>query len=199
MALGVAALSPMAVVVSGEIVDGEPLEYRMAAMMMGTTPPNAMLFGLPPTAARQLMRALQAAFGPPSAARERASESAVLAAELWRALPGSAQRRFAQLYRDSEPFSYEDAWARALQVTRRAGLLVVGNLAVALKDALSDPGMQQAIDTGAPDAYRHLCRVSVSAADLVRFAASCEYADVRWHDTRHGSGAYWSSTTGSRP
>jgi hypothetical protein len=195
MSLGIAALSPMAVVVSGDVEDGPELEYRMAAMLVGTTPPNAMLFGLPATAVRQLMRALLAAFGRPDASRERVSESAVLAAELWRALPGVVQRRFGQLYRESEPFTYEDAWARALQATRRAGLLAVGDLSVALKDVLQDPGMRQAIDTGAQDAYRTLCRVSVSAADLVRFAASSEYAEVRWQEPRRTSSGSFRSVS----
>jgi hypothetical protein len=195
MSLGIAALSPMAVVVSGDVEDGPELEYRMACMLVGTTPPNAMLFGLPATALRQLMRALLAAFGPPNTSRERVSESAVLAAELWRALPGAVQRRFGQLYRESEPFTYEDAWARALQATRRAGLLAVGDLSVALEDVLQDPGMRQAIDTGAQDAYRNLCRVSVSAADLVRFAASSEYAEVRWHEPRRTSSGSFRSVS----
>jgi tetratricopeptide (TPR) repeat protein len=195
MSLGIAALSPMAVVVSGDVQEGPELEYRMACMLVGTTPPNAMLFGLPATAVRQLMRALLAAFGPPNTSRERVSESAVLAAELWRALPGAVQRRFGQLYRESEPFTYEDAWARALQATRRAGLLAVGDLSVALKDVLQDPGIPQAIDTGAQDAYRNLCRVSVSAADLVRFAASSEYAEVRWQEPRRTSSGSFRSVS----
>jgi hypothetical protein len=187
MSLAVAALSPMSVVVTGEVEDGPELDYRMGAMLLAATPPNAMLFGLPSGAVQQLMKALLAAFGPPDASRNRMSESAVLAAELWRALPGSVQRRFGQLYRDSAPFTYEDAWARALQATRRAGLFVVGDLAVAMNDVLSDPGNREGVDGGAPDAYRALCRVSVSAADLVRFASSAEFAEVRWREVRQRS------------
>ena len=108
----------------------------------------------------------------------------MLAGELWRALPGRVQRRFGELYRQDHPFTYEDAWARALQSSRRAGLFVVGDLKVALEDALGDPGVRDKVDVGAADAYRTLCRVSPSAADLVRFASSGEYAEVRWRESR---------------
>jgi tetratricopeptide (TPR) repeat protein len=185
--LAVAALSPMSVVVTGDVEDTPELLYRMAGLLVATTPANAMLFGLPANAVKQLMKALLAAFGPPDASRARASESAVLAGELWRALPGSVQRRFGELYRDAEPFTYEDAWARALQSTRRAGLFVVGNVSVALDDAMNDPSIGDSIDVGAPDAYRSLCRVSTSAADLIRFATSTEYAEVRWREARRQS------------
>lgn len=184
MTLAVAATTPPSVVVTGDVQQGPELLYRMGAMLMATTPANSMLFGLPPNAIKQLMNALFAAFGPPDASRSRVSESAVLAGELWRALPGRVQRRFGELYRQDQPFTYEDAWARALQSTRRAGLFVVGDLRVALEDALADPGVRDKVDVGATDAYRTLCRVSVSAADLVRFASSAEFAEVRWREAR---------------
>jgi len=187
MNLAIAALSPMSVVVTGDVEDTPELLYRMAGLLVATTPANAMLFGLPANAVKQLMKALLAAFGPPDASRARVSESAVLAGELWRALPGTVQRRFGELYRDAEPFTYEDAWARALQCTRRAGLFVVGDLSVALDDAMNDPSIRDSIDVGAPDAYRSLCRVSTSAADLIRFATSTEYAEVRWREVRRQS------------
>lgn len=190
MNLAVAVLSPLAVVVTGDVGDDDVLLFRMAAMLAATTPENGMLFGLPANAIRQLMNALLAAFGPPDRAKSRVSGSAVLAGELWRALPGSVQRRFGQLYRDADPFTYEDAWARALQSTRRAGLLVVGDLKVALDEVRTDPGVRESVDAGAADAYRLLCRVSVSAADLVRFASSSEYAELRWQQDRRSSDAW---------
>ncbi len=185
--LAVAVLSPPSVVVTGDVEDGPELVYRMAAMLAGTTRDNGMLFGLPANAVRQLMLALEAAFGPPDVARKRVSESAVLAAELWRALPGSVQRRFRELFAKGAAFTYEGAWARALQSSRRAGLYVVGNLAVALEDVSKDPGVQDGVDFGATDAYRSLTRVSPSAADLVRFASSVEFAEVRWRESRRSS------------
>jgi hypothetical protein len=96
-----------------------------------------------------------------------------------------------QLFRGSTPVSYEDVWARALQSSRRAGLFVTGDLAIALRDVLDDPGMRDALDADAPDALRSLVKISVSAADLVRLATSAEYAEARWRDDAgRNSGAF---------
>ncbi|MCU0691598.1 MAG: tetratricopeptide repeat protein [Polyangiaceae bacterium] len=181
--LAIAMLSPIAVVASGDFRDERNvLAYRVAFMLAAATPANGMLFGMPPNAIRQLLQALVAAFGPPEASRGKQGETAVLAGELWRALPGRVQRRVHEAFRDPTPPAYEDAWARGLQSSRRAGLLVVGDLAVALRDVMEDPGLRGLVDVGAPDAFLSVCKQSGSAADLVRFATSAEYAEARWRD-----------------
>ena len=189
--MAVAMLAPLSVIVTGEAGDSLQLTYRLASMLAGTCPANGMLFGLPPAGVRQLLIALLAAFGPPEASKGHESENAVLAGELWRALPGSTQRRMQQIFGAPEPVSYDDAWARALQSSRRAGLFVVGDLVTALNDVLDDPGMRDAVDIDAPNAFRELVKNSVSAADLVRFATSAEYAEARWRDDAgRNSGAF---------
>jgi len=180
--MAVALLQSPAVMIAGEAREDDPeLAYRLGLMLAATLPNNVMLFGMTSVAVRQLMVALMAAFGPPEATRGRESESAILAGELWRALPGRVQRRMQQILRDS-PFVYEELWARALQSSRRAGLFVVADLRIALQDVMADPGNQERIDASAPEALQTLCRVSTSAADLVRFATSVEYAQARWRD-----------------
>ncbi len=180
--MAVALLQSPAVVIAGQAREDDPeLAYRMGAMLAATLPNNVMLFGMTSVAVRQLMVALMAAFGPPEATRGRESESAILAGELWRSLPGRVQRRVQQILSDSS-FVYEDLWARALQSSRRAGLFVVADLRIALQDVMADPGNKERIDASAPEALQTLCRVSTSAADLVRFATSVEYAQARWRD-----------------
>ncbi len=183
MTMAVAMLTAPAVVVTGEArEDSAELVYRLASMLVATLPANVMLFGMTGAAVKQLMAALMTAFGPPEASRGQQSQSAVLAGELWRALPGRAQRRMQQILRDSS-FVYEEIWARALQSSRRAGLFVTADLRVALQDVMADPGVTERIESSSlPDMLRSLCQVSTSAADLVRFATSVQYAQARWRD-----------------
>jgi len=98
--MAVALLQTPAVVITGDIKEESPdLVYRLASMLAATLPANVMLFGMAGTAVKQLMQALMAAFGPPEASQGHQSESAILAGELWRALPGRAQRRIQQILR----------------------------------------------------------------------------------------------------
>ena len=182
LSLSVVLLQSPAVVVSGDgPEDPAELAGRLGAMIAATMPSNAMLFGMPATAVKQLMAALATAFGPPEEGRGRESESAILAGELWRAVPGRAQQRMQQILKQT-PLSYDDVWARALQVSRRAGLFVTGNLRIALLDVANDPGTKDRVQLASRDALRSLCQTSTSAADLLRFATSVEYAQARWRE-----------------
>jgi cellulose synthase operon protein C len=129
---------------------------------------------------RTLIQALVAAFGPPAAGRGAESSTVQLAGQLWHALPSRVQRRMHEIFAHPEQFNYEDIWARALQSTRRAGMFVVGDLGTALRDTLHDPGVHDALDLASPEVFCQLCKLSPSAADLVRLASSSEYAEARW-------------------
>ena len=181
----VAVLQQPAVVVSGEPGFDSELVYRMAAMLMATVPVNVLLFALPADAVRTVADAVMAAFGPPESAREKVASTAMLAGEMWRSMPGRAQRRVQDVVA-RQALRYEDAWSRALQSTRRAGLFACGDLATALRDVMNDPGMREAVNESSPDGLSTLVRTSPSAADLVRFATSAEYAEARWR-SRSGS------------
>ena len=162
--------------------EGKTNEWNEKPFLAATMPANVMLFAIPAEKMRGLLRGMEAAFGPPEASRGAESGTVQLAGALWHALPVRVQRRMNEILSQPEALRYEDLWPRALQSARRAGLFVVGDLRTALGDVLNDPGIGASVDASAPDAMSQLCRVSGSAADLVRLATSAEYAEARWRD-----------------
>lgn len=178
----VVATAPPSVVVTGQIEESPELRYRMAFILAATMPANVMLFAIPEQKMRGMLRGMEAAFGPPEASRGAESGTVQLAGALWHALPVRVQRRMNEILSQPDALRYEELWPRALQSARRAGLFVVGDLRTALGDVLNDPGIGASIDASAPDAMSQLCKLSGSAADLVRLATSAEYAEARWRD-----------------
>ena len=178
--VAVALMVPPALILTGEIVDGAEMQYRLSCMLAATMPANVMLFGLPEAKVRVLLWAMIAAVGPPGESKGTESTTVQLAGSLWHALPARVQRRLNEIFAHPEGITYEDTWARALQCTRRAGLYVVGDLGTALRETLYDPDVRSAVDSSSPNLLRQLCEVSSSAADLVRLATSSEYAEARW-------------------
>jgi len=45
-------------------------------------------------------------------------------------------------------------------------------------EVIADPGVRERLESSSQDVLRSICQVSTSAADLVRFATSVEYAQA---------------------
>jgi hypothetical protein len=71
--------------------------------------------------------------------------------------------------------------ASARRAVRRAGLLICGDIAVAVRETLADFGAELASEPSGLDA---LAQRFPDVADLVRLATSPEYAEVRWQPGR---------------
>jgi hypothetical protein len=185
--LGVALLSPPAVITSGEIARETPeLSYHLGAMLFATLAENVLLFGCPEEQVRTVLKALLLAFGPPEQHRPHVASAASLAEVLWERIPARAQRRLRELCHDPEGFGYGVAQAIARMAIRRAGLFVCGDLGVALRETCRMEGIPiESLST--PTGLSALTRERAEIADLVRLATSSEYAGARWQPARPGT------------
>lgn len=184
--INVALLSPAALIVNGEVRSTSPvLAYHLGAMLAATFPEHVLLFGSPESQAKNVLRALLAAFGPPQAGRRHLASVATLAEMLWESIPARDQRRLRELCDAPEAIDYEIAFVSARQAVRRAGLFVSGDLTTAVREACADLGVS-ARGLDGPGGLAALCASSPAIADLVRLATSPEYADARWQPARPG-------------
>ena len=182
--VSLALLSPPAVVLSGEVRHETPeLCFHLGAMLAGTVPRHALLFGSPESQARAVLKGLGFAFGPP---RENAGHLGAvmnLAEVLWESIPARYQRRLRELCDDPETLDYDAAFQAARMSVRRAGLFASGDLGVALRETgLEDGAPQGFLDS--PDAIQRFCAVNAAAQSLLNLALSPEYARTRWQFAR---------------
>ncbi|HEY6560437.1 MAG TPA: hypothetical protein VI072_24300, partial [Polyangiaceae bacterium] len=196
--VSIALLSPPALILSGEVQGDSPeLCFHLGSMLGATLSPYLLLFGSPENQVRAILKALRLAFG---AHEERGSLASVanLAEVLWESIPARSQRRLRELCSDPSALSYEAALASAKTATRRAGLFVAGDLAVAVRETCADENIPADL-LAAPNGLSALCSSSPAVADLVRLATSPEYAETRWQvnaSGRHSSNK-WATIPGA--
>jgi hypothetical protein len=181
--LSVALLSPAAVLLAGEVRRESPeLAFHLGAMLAAAAPERVLLFGSSPEQARDILGALLVGFGPPASPRRGQTASTNLAEVLWQSIPARAQRRLRELGDEPGAFEYEPAMASARRAVRRAGLLVCGDLGVAVRETLGDLGFS----APPPEAgtLASLAARFPDVGDLVRLATSPEYAEARWQPGR---------------
>jgi tetratricopeptide (TPR) repeat protein len=175
-------LSPTAALLEGELSPDERLTgYRVGCALWGTIPEHSLVFGLDRDRVPAVLRALGLAFGSAGEQPNATSgESLRLAQVLWQTVKSRSQRRLKEIC--TSELDYARVWAASNQSTRRAGLYVCGDLRVALRAASVDLGIDQGLLEG--NRWSEACHVVPELLDLFRFAASAEYADVRWQPGR---------------
>ncbi len=178
--VSVALLSPPALILSGEVRRETPeLAFHIGAMLAAAMPEHVLLFGSPESQTRSVLKGLSMAFGVPHDSHSGLSAVANLAEVLWESVPARSQRRLRELCDVPGALDYDAAMAMARRTVRRAGLFVTGDLGVALAEACSDEGIAPR-SLSEPGGLSALCSASPAVADLVRLAASAEYAEARW-------------------
>jgi tetratricopeptide (TPR) repeat protein len=181
--VGLALLSPPAIVVSGEVRQETPeLGFHLGAMLLGTLPQFVLLFGSSEAQARAVLAGLRFAFGPPQVGSNSAGIPS-LAEILWESIPARLQRQLRELCDDPSALEYEGAMRLACAATRRAGLFVCGDLGVALREACLDEQLPLERLASA-DGVAQLARSNASIRSLLQMAVSLEYAETRWRVAR---------------
>ncbi len=188
--VSVALLSPPALILSGDVRRESPeLAFHVGAMLAAAMPEHVLLFGSPESQTRAVLKGLSLAFGSPRDGQSGLTSAANLAEVLWESIPARSQRRLRELCDEPGALDYDTAMATARRAVRRAGLFVTGDLAVALAEACADESIAPK-SLSEPNGLSALCSASPAVADLVRLAASSEYAEARWQAAprRHGGG-----------
>jgi cellulose synthase operon protein C len=182
--VGVALLSPPAVVLSGDVQAETPqLHFHLGAMLAAASPQLVMLFGLPEAQARSVLRALAFAFGPSRPDASAIGPALNLAEMLWESIPARPQRRLRELCHDPVALDYDQAILQARIAVRRAGLFIAGDFAVAAREVCIDEGLDPEM-LRTPEGFEALCRQSPSLSSLHALALSPEYAEIRWPEAR---------------
>ncbi len=180
IAIQLGLFSPPAVIVAGDIAESSPeLAFHFGAMLAGANPEHALLFGLPFEQVEYLLQALALSFGAgrPGATDRPHPEVTRVASFLWEAIPSRAQRRLTQLCREADALDFGAIASSSRRVLRRAGLLACGDIRIAIADACVEANLS------APRSLSDLagCAAeSPAVADLLGFALSPEYAELRF-------------------
>ncbi|MCE7894102.1 MAG: hypothetical protein DYH12_31125, partial [Sorangiineae bacterium PRO1] len=182
--LGVALLTPPAVIAGGDVTRETPeLSYHLGAMLIATLPEHVLLFGSSEEQARSILKSLLLAFGPPTEHKSELASAASLAEVLWERIPARSQRRLRELCHEPEGIDYETGMECARRAARRAGLFVSGDLGVALRQACRQEGLPpEAVQS--PANLAQAVATHAGLADLVRLATSSEYSAARWQSPR---------------
>jgi tetratricopeptide (TPR) repeat protein len=184
--VGVALLAPPAVVLSGDVqTETRELSFHVGAMLAAASPQLVMLFGLPESQARSVLRALAFAFGPARPDASGLGAALNLAEMLWEAIPARPQRRLRELCNDPGALDYDRAMEQARIAVRRAGLFVTGDWGVAAREVCIDEGLDPGL-VSTPGGLAKLCERNSSLRNLHALALSSEYADTRWRGARPG-------------
>jgi tetratricopeptide (TPR) repeat protein len=182
--VGVALLAPPAVVLSGDVQSESPeLRFHLGAMLAAASSQLVMLFGLPESQARSVLRALGFAFGP---SRPDASSVGLvlnLAEMLWESIPARQQRRLRELCQDQNALDYERAMVQARVAVRRAGLFACGDFGVAVREVCADEALDASLLTQ-PGGLAQLAANSASIRSIYALSLSAEYAETRWRGAR---------------
>lgn len=184
LTLGVALLTPPAVVAGGEVARETPeLAYHIGAMLIATLPEHVLLFGSTEEQARAILKGMLLAFGPPEQHKAELASAASLAEVLWERVPARSQRRLRELCHEPSGIDYETGMESARRAARRAGLFVSGDLAVALRQTCRQVGIPPET-VQSPALLQKAVGESAAIADLVRLATSSEYSAARWQSLR---------------
>lgn len=182
--VGVALLAPPAVVLSGDVQSESPeLRFHVGAMLAAASSQLVMLFGLPESQARSVLRALGFAFGPSRPDASSVGTVLNLAEMLWESIPARPQRRLRELCHDPNALDYDRAMVQARVAARRAGLFVCGDFGVAVREVCADEGLDPALLTQ-PGGLAQLAANSASIRSIYALSLSAEYADTRWRGAR---------------
>ncbi len=190
--LSVALLSPPALILSGDVRQEAPeLRFHVGAMLAATLPEFVLLFGVPESQARAVLKALALAFGSPQHGQGNLGSVANLAEVLWESIPARSQRRLRELCDDAKVLDYDRSLAAARLAVRRAGLFISADLRIALRETCADEGISARV-LEEPNGLAALCEASPAVSDLVRLATSPEYAQARWQlaRPRHPTGSW---------
>jgi hypothetical protein len=190
--LSVALLSPPALILSGDVRQEAPeLRFHVGAMLAATLPEFVLLFGVPESQARSVLKALALAFGSPQHGQGNLGSVANLAEVLWESIPARSQRRLRELCDDAKVLDYDRSLAAARLAVRRAGLFISADLRIALRETCADEGISTRV-LDEPNGLAALCEASPAVSDLVRLATSPEYAQARWQlaRPRHPTGSW---------
>jgi cellulose synthase operon protein C len=154
-------------------------------MLAAASAQLVMLFGLPESQARSVLRALAFAFGPARPDASAVGTALNLAEMLWESIPARPQRRLRELCNNPEALDYDRAMQQARIAVRRAGLFVSGDFGVAAREVCIDDGLEPQL-VSRPGGLAELCAKSPSLASLHALALSSEYADTRFRGARPG-------------
>lgn len=182
--VGVALLAPPAVVLSGDVQsESAELRFHVGAMLAAASSQLVMLFGLPESQARSVLRALGFAFGPSRPDASSVGMVLNLAEMLWESIPARPQRRLRELCHDPNALDYDRAMVQARMAVRRAGLFVCGDFGVAVREICADEGLDAALLTQ-PGGLAQLAANSASIRSIYALSLSAEYAETRWRGAR---------------
>ncbi len=175
-------LSPTAAMLEGELgTDENWMAYRVGCALWSTIPEHSLLFGMGKERIFAVLHALVLAFGSTGGQPSPTlGESLRLAQVLWQTVKSRSQRRLKEIC--VLELDLNRAWSAASQSLRRAGLYVSGDLRVALRDVAIELGVDSSLVQN--NQWTEVCRLAPELLDLFRFAASAEYADVRWQSGR---------------
>lgn len=182
--------SPPGVAFAARLDDGDDavLRFRVARGLELTQPEHVLISTRDEVEGRRVVDALRAAFGPAGDETNVPQEAASLAADLWHTVPQRDQARLKALVAGTSDarFSYERLRDEAFAAGARAGLLVAGSVAAALRGlALDDPTLRGLALDEERD-WKRACERSAALRALVHFAFSDAYLDAR---RRWGGGA----------
>ena len=183
-AIEIVATHPPSLVVSPDIqADHAEERFRIGRAVESTRPGHILVTSTPPARLRDLLLAVTAAFGPTGVVRmgTLTPDAKNLATELWKTIPPRTQRSIQELVaklpdlRDPVPLTTATSLA-----TARAGLVVAGDAAAAVRVvAREDPQLRE-VDVATPEGFRQAVHESEALRDLVAFAVSETYLGLRW-------------------
>ena len=180
-AVQLALVAPPSALVVGDVREESPsLRYALGQALSAALPQNVLLMGLPERDGRSMWRAVLGAFGPPGFGRELDLASGRLAESFWQSFPSKTQRRLQELLRDAVVTQYDALVEGARQSSRRTGLFLSGDFNLAVRKVLDELDVLDAPALISELGVEGLCARFGAIADLLRLAASAEYADARW-------------------
>lgn len=179
ISIRVALLQPPAVLVTGKVETvTKELEFHFGAMLAAASPAHALVFSVAPEEMQDLLDALLLSFGSGGSSAGRPSPRVRrVASFFWETIPPRAQRRLSQLCAEADHFETQLIANASRYALRRAGLLVCGDLSIAVDEACAELGLPP------PRTLQELALASQrapSVSDLLSFALSPEYAQMRY-------------------
>jgi len=175
-------LGPTAAMVEGDLgADEVWMAHQLGSVLWATIAEHSLLFGMGKDRIQAVLHAIVLAFGTTGGQpNPTLGESLRLAQVLWQTVRGRSQRRLKEIC--VLELDQNRAWGAATQSLRRAGLYVCGDLRVALRDGATELRLERAL--AERQQWLRLCQMAPDLLDLFRFAASAEYAEVRWQSGR---------------
>jgi lipopolysaccharide biosynthesis regulator YciM len=185
---GVALMQPPGALLTGELrEDSSAVRYALGVALAAAMPRHALLLASDAEEGSRVLAALEAAFGPTGAGRDKLADAATarMTETFWNTVAPRAQRRIRELLSSALPPHAEIVEAMR-QSCRRVGLFLSGDLATAVQAVVLEAGIDRAVPTS-PAQLAALAAELPAIADLVRLAQSHEFADARWRMAPEGA------------